>query len=285
MNRNARFASLSLVVAAAAALAGCAASSTDGHHGQRHADAGDFGHVHGLVVSESEKVLVGTHHGVYSIEDGSVRGPLGEYQHDMMSFVGGPGGEIFGSGHPDHDSPWAGHMGLIRSRDGGETWENLSLLGQVDFHDLEIVDGRFYGYDSQTGKILVSDDGVAWSAGQPLALFDFAVSPDGATIVGATPVGLARSVDDGASFSLLMGSPDEPMLVQWRPNGTLIVFTSDGSIFVSDDEALTWEETGKAPAAPQAAVAAGESELYIATAEGVYVSVDNGSSWVRVDEQ
>jgi hypothetical protein len=34
------------------------------------------------------------------------------------------------------------NLGLIESRDGGETWKNVSLLGQADFHVLESAGRR-----------------------------------------------------------------------------------------------------------------------------------------------
>jgi hypothetical protein len=63
------------------------------------------------------------------------------------------------SGHPDLREDLPPHPGLIESTDAAETWKPLSLQGEADFHAIEIVGDRIYGYD----ELSSTDDGATWT--------------------------------------------------------------------------------------------------------------------------
>jgi hypothetical protein len=71
------------------------------------------------------------------------------------------------------------HLGLIASRDGGRTWESVSLAGDADFHVLRVVEDLIYGYDAATAMLLVSQDGgKSWTERvSPGEVIDLAVNP------------------------------------------------------------------------------------------------------------
>ena len=71
---------------------------------------------------------------------------------------------FLGSGHPAPDQTLPPNLGLIESRDGGQTWQSLSLLGDADFHVLQSAGRRVYGFDATHARLMVSsDDGRSWS--------------------------------------------------------------------------------------------------------------------------
>src|SRR5439155_1069662 len=56
-------------------------------------------------------------------------------QHDYMGFSA-TSKHLYSSGHPAPGSGLVNPFGLIRSRDGGKTWDKLGLEGETDFHVL-----------------------------------------------------------------------------------------------------------------------------------------------------
>lgn len=70
---------------------------------------------------------------------------------------------FLGSGHPDGRDNLPPFLGLIESRDAGQTWKPLSLQGRVDFHVLEAAGKQVYGFGSdwktRRPRFLRSSDG------------------------------------------------------------------------------------------------------------------------------
>ena len=54
-------------------------------------------------------------------------------QHDYMGFSA-TANRLYSSGHPAPGSGLVNPFGLIRSKDGGRTWDKLGLEGETDFH-------------------------------------------------------------------------------------------------------------------------------------------------------
>jgi hypothetical protein len=96
-------------------------------------------HVHGLGINPRDgALLIATHGGLYRVAAGEQEAErVGESRQDTMGFtIVGPD-HFLGSGHPDAKGFQAGDpplLGLIESRDGGQTWRPISLRGEADFH-------------------------------------------------------------------------------------------------------------------------------------------------------
>ncbi len=112
------------------------ADATDDHtHDSDTVDA----HIHGLGFwGDSKEVILGTHEGTWRTDSaGEGLLPLCEYG-DFMSFVQSPDDPdtYWGSGH------WGAggysNWGFIESTDGGVTFDEIDLTGQVDFHALGV---------------------------------------------------------------------------------------------------------------------------------------------------
>ena len=242
-------------------------------------------HVHGLGVNPKDDALfVATHTGLFRAPQGeaTAKRVADRYQDTMGFTVVGPD-RFLGSGHPDAREGLPPFLGLIRSTDAGNTWQEVSLMGQVDFHVLEASGDLVYGFgsdfDTQAQQLLVSSDGgKSWKKrGTPGGLFSLAISPDDARhVVATTEEGLIASTDAGESWQPLDA---EPGLVAWLRSGTLAVVDGRGRTLTSEDDGGSFEPRGEIGGEPAAFDSAGD-ELYAALHDGtVKRSTDGGRSW------
>src|SRR3954465_13637729 len=96
---------------------------------------GPLVHVHGLSYSsDGKRLLIPSHFGLAVYENGKWSKAPGP-QHDYMGFSA-TAQNLYTSGHPAPRSSLIKPFGLMRSRDGGKTWEKLGLEGERDFHVL-----------------------------------------------------------------------------------------------------------------------------------------------------
>ena len=235
-------------------------------------------HVHGLGVDPADGTLyAATHYGLFRIPTTGTAVRVANRFQDTMGFtVAGPA-DFLGSGHPDPQADLPPRLGLIESTDRGETWTALSLSGQADFHALHAVGGTVYGWDSGTGRFMVSTDRRSWQTRSTLELLDFAVNPTNPDeILATTQQGLARSADGGRTFT-----PRGPvqMYLAWPQPAALWAVSPAGDVSVSADAGRTWDARGRLPRQPQALTVV-ESTVYVAVADaGIYESTDGGRTF------
>lgn len=218
----------------------------------------DIRHVHGLAHDPDRGLFVATHHG---LARGAGDGGdwswsfVGSDRHDYMGFTQDAErpGVFYSSGHPDHPANYgAVHLGLRRSLDGGESWEQRSLKGEVDFHALTSIPGA-----------------EGWLAG--FWQGDVKVSRDG----GAT---WSDHPGPGAPVTALAGAP-----------GRLLAGTTVGLFETRDLDVFDWRpvEAGGLPPLVASLAAGPDGETLLATAaEGgagsTYRSLDGGATWTRL---
>jgi hypothetical protein len=263
-------------------------------------------HVHGLAYSpDGKRLMIPSHHGLAVYENGKwfkAPGP----EHDYMGFAA-TGKNLYSSGHPAPGSGLINPFGLLRSRDGGKTWEKLGLEGESDFHLLATSwnTNAVYVWNpapssqmKRPGLHYTLNDGFAWTParasgleGDPRAL---AVHPDDATIVAAaTSSGVFLSRDSGERFVRLAGGA-EGLSVHFDLDGKSLWYgTFDGRARLS--RAPLGGGTGAPvdlPPLEQDAVAyisqnpAARSEYAIATFErSVYLSKDGARTWKKIAER
>jgi hypothetical protein len=279
-----------LALAMAALLVGCGEEEERGL-GSVPGDEpkiGDPGpvHVHGLGINPKDGALfVATHTGLFRAarDERKASRVAGRFQDTMGFTVVGPD-RFLGSGHPDGRENLPPFLGLIESRDAGESWEPISLLGKRDFHVLEATGKRVYGFGSdfetREAGLLVSDDGGrSWEERTPPeGLVALAIDPDNEDrVVASGERWLYVSSDGGRGWRQVDG---EPSLLAWPAPGQLFSVDARGSVSVSDDAGRTWDEVGQVGGKPAAFEGEDPEDLYVALHDGtVKRSTDGGASW------
>jgi photosystem II stability/assembly factor-like uncharacterized protein len=263
-------------------------------------------HVHGLVYSgDGKRLMIPSHHGLAVYEKGKWTKAPGP-QHDYMGFSA-TAKDLYSSGHPAPGSGMVNPFGLIRSQDGGKTWDKLGLEGETDFHVLATSwnTNAIYVWNPapssrmrKPGLHYTLNDGFAWKPAQAAGLEGdpraLAVHPDdAATVAVATSAGIYLSRDSGSSFKpvaqegeglavffdldgkrLWYGSFDgQPRLARLALDGgkstpvKLPVLTEDAVLYIAQNPAS-------------------RKEYAFATfARSVYLSKDAGRSWSRIAER
>lgn len=196
-----------------------------------HAQAGvTLMHVHGLAYSaDGKRLMIPSHQGLALYEAGKWSRAPGP-EHDYMGFSA-TAKHLYSSGHPAPGSGLVNPFGVVRSRDGGRTWDKLGLEGETDFHLLATGwnTNAVYVWNpapssrmKHRGLYYTLNDGLAWrparaagAQGDPHAL---AVHPDEPSIIAlATSEGIFESADAGESFQRIAGG-----------EGTAVFFDLDG---------------------------------------------------------
>lgn len=171
-------------------------------------------HVHGFSYSaDGKQLLIPSHHGLAVYENGKWSKASGP-QHDYMGFTA-TAKHYYSSGHPAVGSGMINPFGVIRSGDGGKTWDKLGLEGESDFHLLAAGwnSGAVYAWNTQpssrmrvAGLHVTVSDGFSWkhaaAAGLDGELRALAAHPDErATVAVATSKGVYLSRDSGERFA------------------------------------------------------------------------------------
>ena len=245
-------------------------------------DGSALEHIHGLGVDPADgRLFIATHNGLFTAPEGDTTpSRVGETTQDIMGFsVVGPG-RFIGSGHPGLDQDAPPHLGLIESRDGGKSWQNVSLLGEADFHVLQSAGKQVYGFDGLQGRLMVSGDGGrSWQQRTPPGgVFGLAIDPDDSSrVVASTERGLSVSRNEGRDWRPL--SQDLAGLLAWPNEKQLYLVDGQGQVQVSSDGGLNWQTRGEIDGQP-AAFIAHDDELYAALVDGtVKHSADGGATW------
>jgi hypothetical protein len=240
-------------------------------------------HVHELGVDPADGALyAATHMGLFRLPDtqaGEAVRIADRWQDTMAFTVVGPN-RFLASGHPDLRENKPVLLGLIESRDAGQTWQPLSLEGSSDFHALQPAGPVLYGYDSTAEQLLITQDRRRWEHRAALALIALAVDPaHPQTLLAATPMEqLRRSVDGGRSFSPVPGAPRLTALV-WPPSGPVYGTSRNGTLLSSGNGGRTWQTIGKLDGPVEALTATDARTLHAATATGIYSSTDGGATF------
>ncbi|HEX9015784.1 MAG TPA: hypothetical protein VF960_07245 [Chloroflexota bacterium] len=176
--------------------------------------------------------------------------------------------------------------GVIRSADGGRSWERANNgLAATYLVELALspgfgTDGTVFAWGPSDGVFRSGDGGrswePAWTGMQGMSVTSLALSPsfpaDG-TVYAGTSSGLYRSEDRGRTWSPsgLDGRPVSLMAVSPVNRGTDVFVVSGDALLWSADSGATWEELslpsgGESPVALKATTGgSGERSLLIAS--------------------
>ena len=264
-------------------------------------------HVHGLSYSaDGKQLLIPSHHGLAVFEDGrwsKAAGPT----HDYMGYSA-TRDALYSSGHPAPGSGLTNPFGLIKSRDGGKTWQQLGLTGESDFHTLAtsyatnavyVLNHQPNSRMSQAGIYYTLNDGLKWTRaaakGLGSKLNSLAVHPTDAKVVAAgMDDGLYLSRNSAESFERLVGDK-QVLAASFDLDGQHLWFGSyagKAALARITLKAGSKAEEVPIPALAEDAVAyiaqnpARRAEIAIATFKrSVFVSKDQGRTWTQIAKE
>lgn len=174
-------------------------------------------HVHGLSYSaDGRQLIIPGHDGLVLVAGGRWSKAEGR-GHDYMGFSA-TRDAMYSSGHPAPGSGLTDPLGVIKSSDGGKTWQPLGLGGESDFHTmatgyatnaLYLANREANSRMSEPGIYYTLTDGLTWQRaadlGRGYGLHGLAVHPtDAAVVAAATDAGLFLSRDSADSFEQLV---------------------------------------------------------------------------------
>jgi photosystem II stability/assembly factor-like uncharacterized protein len=240
---------------------------------------------HSLLVdpTDPQKLVLGTHYGLYVSEDGGVR-----WRADALA-----GSDAMNLVRPNGATIWlAGHEVFKQSHDNGKTWSDVqpSGLPSLDIHGFA-TDPRnhqtLYAAIAGQGLYRSTDTGRSFALVSPAvggSVMALAVLPDGRILAGDMAQGLLASKDGGTTWRRLLAV--QLMGLAVNPKAPQRVLASGaGGIALSVDGGNHWRSvldlrSGAGPIAwsptdPKLAYAVGLDRV-------LYRSNDRGSSWQPV---
>lgn len=234
-------------------------------------------HVHGLGVDPSDPsvLYIATHGDFYKSVDGGTPVKVDRQRADYMAFNApmAEGAPLYSSGHPST----GGNTGLIKSTDGGQTWQPVSAVldPPVDFHAMAVSasdPGVIIGFDSGgRGLFKTADAGGTWDRfdypGEYVAAL--AIAPDNPEVMFAgTPDGVFQSEDGAASWTQINQYEGiAVMALAFDAEGNLYASTGEFGLARSPDLGQTWQGIGRPPdnlTATSIAVDSENGALYVA---------------------
>jgi hypothetical protein len=258
-------------------------------------------HVHGLGIDPSDPnvLYVATHGDFYKSVNSGTPVKVDKQRADYMAFNAPQteGLPLYASGHP----ATGGNMGLVKSTDGGQTWQLVSTVldPPVDFHAMAVSksdSNTIIGFDSGgRGLFKTTDAGKTWDK------FDYpgkyvtslAISPSDPNVIFAgTNDGIYQSNDGAASWTQLNQYRGiGVMALAFDAEGNLYASTEESGLAKSSDLGKTWESINRPPdnlTATSIAVDSQNKIIYVAgfaSPQGyqeVYRSTLDGRNWQLV---
>lgn len=178
------------------------------------------------------------------------------------------------------------NVGLVSSPDDGKTWQAVSGIGEIDYHDLEIIDAQHVlalRTDDPNAVQVSTDGGTTFesrAAPAAAATTDITVNPDNPKQWAAgTEQGTWVSTNEGNSWRQRDTTPKAR--VSWAGPGKLYSAGLDGKIRLSADDGKTFSEVGGSiGSGPKDFLATPDGTLYAYLTGGkLRTSADGGKTW------
>jgi photosystem II stability/assembly factor-like uncharacterized protein len=213
-------------------------------------------HVHGLGIdpSDSSILYIATHGDFYKSVNGGTPVKVDRQRADYMAFNAPqtPGVPLYSSGHPST----GGNTGLIKSEDGGQTWQVVSTVldPPVDFHAMAVSNSDpniIIGFDSGgRGLFKTSDAGQTWEKfdypGQYVTSLAISPSDPNVILAGATD-GLYQSNDGAASWTQLNQYKGIGVMALAIDIEGILYASTEFGLAKSSDLGKTWQSISRPP--------------------------------------
>lgn len=221
-------------------LSACASDGSGSDGGDVAGGLPASDHVHALRTTDDGSLLLGLHGALWRSPDGTQWEQLGLEGRDAMAIGVAEEGQPLLIG---------GHDVLVRSTDGGDTFEDLSPdLPSLDIHALAQAPNDpsiVYAYVVGAGIYRSGDAGDTWEAAAPVGetlpgdLSAMAVDPRDPDVVllGSAGHGTFRSTDAAETFTRVTDAGTIGLGI--ASDGTAVAASVRG-IDVSDDGGQTW---------------------------------------------
>ncbi|MGH7409973.1 MAG: F510_1955 family glycosylhydrolase [Candidatus Methylomirabilis sp.] len=275
----------------------------------RFAPVDQLHHIHGLAVDPHDPTIVyiATHGGLVRLVAGERWEYVGEGRSDLMGFTihASGRGEMYVSGHPDLRSNLPNPIGVMVSRDAGQSWQPLALTGKVDLHAMTLsADGTtLFGWNvtGSPGLYRISVRDGTWirvDAKGIQDVFGLAAHPQRAdTLVAGTREGLVISRDRGQTWSPVSKGLSGIMVtaVAYDPKDPRVLYAyaarPDLGLTKSANEGKDWNSLGlflgEKDAVNVFAISPHDPKtIYISTfGSDLYQSKDDGQRWEPLAKQ
>lgn len=228
-----------------------AADSAHSDDDHEHTELSDL---HGIAVDieDQDRLYLANHDGLYVLEAGELT-ELGDIDADIMGLAKHPidPNILYASGHPRT----GGNLGLLKSTDGGRSWQQISegLDGPVDFH-LIAVDrvnpDIIYGMHAKRLQ-KSTDGGKSWSYIDELGLDIYQITTGRTenSVYLSTPKGIKISRDGGNSWQDLSSDFNNEyvttLAVGPASANSLLSFSNRLGLAKSDDDGKNWASLDK----------------------------------------
>jgi hypothetical protein len=235
-------------------------------------------HIHHVKVIEN-KVHVLTHEGLFELVGKNDMKLVGKDRIDVMGFTS-LGKVLVASGHPAVGSKMPNPIGVVKSIDGGLTWQAVSLVGKVDFHFLEGAGSDLYGADSQSGNLMYSaDSGNTWKSLGANTFTDIAVSPEISGMAIAIKSSELTLTKNAFKSTTKMKNNLKITQLEWRNSG--LYATSGKTLFKSTNSGKTWTKLNTFKGA-LGILSASDQLMLVTVGPDIYTSTNSGESFKKI---
>jgi len=221
----------------------------------------------GPLVARGDEVFIACPDGVYRSDDkgqnwrpasgspaaGAITGSAAQIFVDKSPTALGPGGDIYVVGVHGLTPGPSDNQALLRSSDGGWTWQTVSPTFFSDqcivtpggaLECTNVVTSATRSFNART--VARSDDhGATWHEvpypSETVQYFPIGLGTDGASVYLAAD-SVSRSTDDGRTFQAIPNSPASSSVQALRNGHLLAAGVNGGPGFRSDDHGATWQQ-------------------------------------------
>ena len=229
-------------------------------------------HIHHVKVIEN-KVHVLTHEGLFELVGKNDMKLVGKDRIDVMGFTS-LGKVLVASGHPAVGSKMPNPIGVVKSIDGGLTWQAVSLVGKVDFHFLEGAGSDLFGADSQSGNLMYSkNSGKTWSSLGMNTFTDIALSPVTSGMAIAIKNSELLLTKNAFKSTTKIKNTLKFTQIEWRKSG--LYGLGGTSLYNSSDSGKTWKKLNTFKGSP-GILSASDQLMLVTVGSDIYTSSDAG---------